>query len=74
MDKNVWNGEKNKKKVWYVYCTIFIGLYDGLITLFPSLRISENHFQADVGVGRQVAHQVARCWEQKWGQHKHTAE
>lgn len=61
MDKNVWNGEKNFKKVWYVYRTIFIGLYDGLITLFPSLWISENHFQADVGVGRQVPHQVAWC-------------
>lgn len=45
--------------------TVFIRLYDGLVALFPSLRIGQNHLETDVGVGWQVSHQVAWCWEEK---------
>ena len=44
------------------YCrTILIRLDDGLIALLAPLRVGQDHLQAHVGVGRQVAHQVAGC-------------
>lgn len=49
----------------YVSPTIFIGLYDGLIALFPSFWVGQDHFQADVGVGWQVSHQVSWCYGEK---------
>lgn len=39
--------------------TILLRLDDGLVALLASLRVGEDHFQADVGVGRQVAHHVS---------------
>lgn len=39
--------------------TILLRLDDGLVALFASLRVGEDHLQADVGVGRQVAHHVS---------------
>lgn len=48
-------------EVCFVYRTIFISLYDGLVTLFSSLWIGQNHLQTDVGVRWQVSHEVAWC-------------
>lgn len=45
----------------FVDPTILIGLYDGLIALFPSFWVGQDHFQADVGVRWQVSHQVPWC-------------
>lgn len=39
--------------------TILLRLDHGLVALFASLRVGEDHLQADVGVGRQVAHHVS---------------
>lgn len=41
--------------------TIFICLYDRLVTLFPSLWVGQNHLEADISVGWQVSHQVPWC-------------
>lgn len=49
----------------FVYPTILIGLYDGLIALFPSFWVGQDHFQADVGVRWQVSHQVPWCCGEK---------
>lgn len=49
----------------FVYRTIFISLYDGLVTLFPSLWVGQNHLETDIGVGWQVSHQVTWCWGEK---------
>jgi len=57
------------EKKSFVYRTIFISLNDGLVALFASLWIGQNHLQADVGVGRQVSHQVTWCWEQRGKKH-----
>lgn len=39
--------------------TILLRLDHGLVALFASLRVGEDHLQADIGVGRQVAHHVS---------------
>lgn len=42
--------------------TILLGLDDRLFTFFAPLRVREDHFQADVGVGRKVRYHMARCF------------
>lgn len=57
----------------FVCPTIFIGLDDGLIALFLSFWVGEDHFQADIGVRWQVSHQVSWCCRegapQMWNQY-----
>lgn len=45
--------------------TILICLNDGLIALFASFWIGQNHFQTDVSVGRQVSNHMTRRYNKE---------